>query len=129
MRGVDTNVLVRYIVQDEPDQAREATKALETPHERFVVCQLVLCELVWVLGSAYGYERAQITRVLRQIMKTVQLIVELPEQVYRAIDGYERGDGDLADFLIYERSLAMGAEEVITFDRKLMRSNGFSAPH
>lgn len=74
MIGLDTNVLVRYIVQDEPAQARSATQLIErvlTPEHPGFVNYVVICELVWVLESAYGFARAQIIPVLRQLLATV----------------------------------------------------------
>ena len=71
MTGLDTNVLVRYLTQDDPEQAAAASRAIEevvATGEACFVSTVCLCELVWVLDAAYGYGREQIARALRQIL-------------------------------------------------------------
>lgn len=129
MIGVDTNVLVRYLVQDDPDQSRRATAFFEREQdESFFLSSVVLCETVWVLSFAYRYRRGRIAAVLRQILRTSQFEVEEPESARRALDLYEQGQGDFADFVILERCHTAGCDTVATFDRKLQRSAGFSSP-
>lgn len=63
MIGLDTNVLVRYITQDDPQQAEQATRLIETRcagADPGCIAQIVLCELVWVLSRAYGYSKPQV---------------------------------------------------------------------
>lgn len=129
MTGVDTNVLVRYLVQDDAAQARKAAAFLERENASgFFLGQVVLCELVWVLSFAYGYRKVEIMAVLRQLLRTAQFVIEGPEAVRRAIDRYDQGSGDLSDFLILESALEGGCDSVVTFDRKLHRTPGFSSP-
>jgi len=129
MIGIDTNVLVRYLVQDDPTQSRRATAFFESERNAtFFLSTVVLCETVWVLSFAYGYRRAQIVAVLRQILRTAQFVVEAPESARRALERYEQGHGDFADFSILESCRAVGCETVATFDRKLQRTPGFSSP-
>lgn len=128
MIGVDTNVIVRYLVQDDPAQSRRATALFEREGEQFHLGQIVLCELVWVLSFAYGYRRGQIVPVLRQLLRTAQFEIEAPDIVRRAVEDYARGKGDFADLLIRERNEAAGCGSTVTFDRKLQRVQGFGAP-
>ena len=75
MIGLDTNVLVRYLTQDDPAQARKATQVIEAGVEQgegFYLTSIVLCELVWVLEDAYGYNRGDIQAVLDRILRTAQ---------------------------------------------------------
>ena len=75
MKGLDTNVLVHYLVQDDPDQAAVAVQALEAGagrNDRFLIQPAVLCETVWVLDSVYGYAKEEIVQVLNMVLRTVQ---------------------------------------------------------
>ena len=82
MIGLDTNVLVRHLIQDEPRQSRVASACIENQcsrEEPGFINRVVLCELVWVLESAYGFERARIAPVLESILQTAQFRVEDPQ--------------------------------------------------
>jgi predicted nucleic-acid-binding protein len=81
MIGLDTNVLVRYLTQDDPGQARKATHVIETAVEQgelLSITSLVLCELVWVLEDAYGYGRRDLQTVLERILRTAQFRFACP---------------------------------------------------
>ena len=128
MRGVDTNVLVRFLVGDDPDQASRATNLFAratTEGERLFVAQIVVCELVWVLGYAYDKSRSEIASGLERLLRARQLLFEDVDQIQGALERFAAGEGDLADWLIWERSRANGAERVVTFDGRLLRSPEF----
>jgi len=79
MTGIDTNVLVRYLVQDDAEQARKATHFISNEcasDNPGLINRIVLCELVWVLESSYGYPRAQVAFTLEKILRTTQFKVE-----------------------------------------------------
>jgi predicted nucleic-acid-binding protein len=129
MRGVDTNVLVRFLVGDDPDQEARAASLFAratAEGERLFVSQIVVCELVWVLGYAYDRGRAQIAAGLETLLRARQLSFEDVDQVRAALERFAAGDGDLADWLIWERSRAAGADRVATFDGRLLRSPEFA---
>ena len=131
MIGVDTNVLVRYIVEDDPEQSPKAFAMIERlldRDERLFVPQLVICELVWVLSHAYRYERDAVVTILNTLRRSAQVVIEDPDQVKRAVDAYAAGSGDLADFLIAERAAAEGCSAVATFDRALHADPRFRPP-
>lgn len=90
--------------------------------ERLFVPQIVVCELVWVLGYAYDRGRAQIASGLEILLRARPLSFEDVDQVRAVLERFAAGDGDLADWLIWERSRAAGAERVVTFDGRLLRS-------
>ena len=128
MRGVDTNVLVRFLVGDDPGQASRAASLFTratAEGERLFVAQIVVCELVWVLGYAYDKSRSEIAAGLETLMRARQLTFEDVDQLRAAVERFAAGDGDLADWLIWERSRAAGAERVVTFDGRLLRSPEF----
>ena len=117
MIGLDTNVLVRYLVQDDAAQARAAAQLIEgvLTAERmgFVSC-IVMCELVWVLESAYGFGRTQIVPVLRQLLATVEVRIESADTVALALRSYESDAADFADHLVALLNQNHGCEATYT---------------
>ena len=122
MIGLDTNVLVRYLTQDDPAQSRRATRAIEESveggEELFIAC-VVMCELVWVLREAYDYRRGVVADVLEQVLRTAQLRFENKDQLWLALHDYRRGKGDFADYLVGRICAQFGCEKVLTFDRAI----------
>lgn len=129
MSALDTNVLVRFLVRDEPAQARRAkalVDALEDREERAYVSDIVLCELVWVLARSYGLARSDIASALRRLVTARQLRFDSVDNVLRALGAYENGKGDFADYLIREHARAAGCSVVMTFDQRLLAEEGFA---
>ncbi len=124
MTGVDTNVLLRYIVRDEPTQAARAARELERG-ERFLVGSIVLCEVVWVLESGYGFSRRDIVVTLERILATAQFEIEAKDLALAALDDFRRSTADFSDCLLGRRNRAAGAAETVTFDRSLKGLEGF----
>lgn len=133
MKGLDTNVLARYLVRDDPAQfaaaAREIDRVAEKG-ERLLLAPIVLCELVWVLDSAYGCRRPDITAVLEQILRTAQFEVLEKDLVWGAWEDYKNGKGDFADYYMGRCHRQAGAEKTVTFDKALIASPFFEVlPH
>jgi predicted nucleic-acid-binding protein len=132
MIGLDTNVLVRYVVQDDARQARLASKAIEThcsaEHPGFVAL-LVLVELVWVLDRGYGYSRAQVAAVLEGLVASAELLVEQPDLARTAIATYGSTGMDFADCLIGLVNRSRGCTTTLTFDRRAAKSGNHSLLH
>ena len=124
MTGVDTNVLVRYIVRDEPTQAARASRELERG-ERFLVGSIVLCELVWVLETGYGFSRRDVAVTLERILATAQFEIEAKDLALGALDDFRRSTADFSDCLLGRRNRAAGVAETVTFDRSLKGLVGF----
>lgn len=125
MRGLDTNVLVRYLTQDDPGQSRRANTIIAEATARGEPCVIdviVLCELVWVLREAYGLDRATVAETLEKVLDTAQLVVEEASLARRALNDYRRGRGDFADYLIGWRNRQSGCSDTVTFDRALGRN-------
>jgi len=126
--AVDTNVLVRYLVADHPQQAkvaRERLAELSTDRPGFI-CREVMIELVWVLRRAYGFSREQVCREVEELLATEELEIEAAHDTARAIHRYRRGDADFADFMILGAAQRTGASTVWTFDRSMARLEGVS---
>jgi predicted nucleic-acid-binding protein len=122
MIGLDTNVLVRYLVQDDPVQSRRAERAIAAAAgagERLFLGIIVLCELVWVLETAYGYAQGEIQGALEQILLTDQFEIEESDDVWLALGDYRTSGADFADALIGRRNLGAGCARTLTFDRSL----------
>lgn len=117
MRGLDTNVLVRYLTQDDPEQSRRAARYIEA--DTCFINSIVLCELVWVLESAYDYPRPVIAEVLEKIFMTGGFQVEDRDMAWSALGDYRRTRADFADCLITRRNRAAGCEETGSFDKNV----------
>ncbi len=122
MIGLDTNVLVRYLTQDEPAQYAKAAAFIEAATEKgeqFLVNAAVLCELVWVLGSVYQYSRDEIADALEQMFATAQFEIERLDEARQALSDFRRTRAGFSDALIGRINRALGAEHTATFDRGL----------
>ncbi len=128
MKGLDTNVFVRYLVKDDEKQAEKASayiRKIASSGESCFINYIVLRELVWVLESAYGFHEKEIADVLDKILIIKQFEIELKDIVRQAIHDYRHGKGDLADYLIGRINHASGCDATITFDRSLKPSSSF----
>jgi predicted nucleic-acid-binding protein len=129
--ALDTNVLVRFLVEDDPGQGRRAKALLQKAVDSSAPClvsDVVLCELVWVLQTSYKLDRKEIGQVLERLLRAQHLTYSAADRLSRAAGAYGSGRGDYADYLIRELAREAGCEAVATFDRALLREPGFIAP-
>ena len=126
MIAIDTNVLVRYLVRDDADQAEAARALLEglTPGRPGFICREVAIEVVWVLERAYRFPRSRISDVVVELVATDSLVVEAADDVAGAALRYRQGGADFSDLMILAASARAGAGPLHTFDRKLARMEG-----
>lgn len=127
MRGLDTNVLLRPIAQDDPSQAAVVEKffrEVEAQGERLFVSTIVLCEICWALRG-YGYSRSEIAATVERLLATALFELQDRELVRRALMQYREGRADFADYLIGWQSRHAGCLDTVTFDRKLEGALGF----
>lgn len=125
MIALDTNVLARYAVADDPRQAAAARRLIEsscTAESPGVVSLVVLCELVWVLGQGYRYRRPQVALVLRRLLAAQDLAVERSELAWQALNLYEEGTADFSDYVIGLCGRQEKAAVTCTFDRRAATS-------
>lgn len=128
-RGLDTNVLVRYLTQDDPIQARRANAIIDgtlAKGGRCYVSVVVLCEIVWVLRGAYGFARKAVLLTLDRVLETSGFLVEDRDSVRDALEEFRGGRGDFADYLMGVRNRKAGCSTTVTFDRSLEGSELFS---
>ena len=126
MIALDTNVLVRYLVRDDEQQAESARALLEslTTERPGYACREVVVELVWVLERAYGVSRERIATILQELVATQSLMVEAADDVARAAFRYQSGGPGFSDLMVLAAAERSGARPLYTFDRKAARLEG-----
>lgn len=118
MIGLDTNVLVRYIMQDDPKQSPKATKLIESldGDNPGYITMVSVVELYWVLTSSYELTGQQVALALEAILRTKQFLVERADQVMRALRVFGDSKADFADCLIERSASGAGCGQTMTFD-------------
>ena len=121
MTAVDTNVIVRYLVADDPGQAEAARLLLEqlTPDNPGFICREVVIEAAWVLERSYRFPRTRITEALMDLTASDSLVVEDGDDVVAAAHRYRQGGVGFSDLMILAAAERAGALPLYTFDRRL----------
>lgn len=128
MIGLDTNVLVRYIMQDDAKQSALATRLVESLSAEapgFVPLVSVV-ELAWVLFAAYELDRAQLVEAFEGLLRTKELVVDRAETVWKALRVFQGANADFADCLIERSAAAAGCERTMSFDRGAVKGCGMT---
>jgi predicted nucleic-acid-binding protein len=128
MIGLDTNVLVRYLTQDDAAQSQQATELLErrlSEANPGFISLVAMAELVWVLDRAYRMAARQIAGAIERILQTEVFVIEKEQEVFAAMIALRQGGGSFADALIAELGLQAGCSYTLTFDIKAARLPGF----
>ena len=128
MIGLDTNVLVRYIMQDDPKQSPKATQLIESLNSDspgFVSIVSVI-ELYWVLTSCYALSNLQVKQALEALLRTKQILVDRADQVVRALRVFADGKSDFADCLIERTAAGAGCTGTMTFDSGAAKHAGMT---
>lgn len=129
MIGLDTNVIVRYLAQDDPVQSAVATRVFEewlSPSEPGFVASVALCEVAWVLARAYKTPRDKVGEPIQVLLEATELQVEHRNAAMRALARFRAGVADFSDCLIGEIAAEAGAKTTLSFDRKACRSELFT---
>jgi|SRR5208283_300277 len=129
MIGLDTNILVRYLTQDDPVQSAKATEILEkqlSEENPGYISIIVMVETVWVLDRAYGFKAQEIAAAIEGILQTDVLVVENEQDVFTAMLSYKAGEGAFADVLIAALAARAGCSHTLTFDRKAAKLPAFA---
>ena len=128
MIGLDTNVLIRYLTQDDPVQSAKATEVIErrlTAKNPGFVSVVVMVETVWVLDRAYSLTAKEISTVVEHLLQVEVLALENEQEVFTAMVALKQGRGSFSDALIAELGVRAGCARTLTFDRKALRLPGF----
>ena len=124
MIAIDTNILLRYLVEDEPEQAALAINLIEnrlTADNPAFVALTVIVEIAWVLNRRYRIAPTEIGEIIKRLISAPQFVVERFALIERAIGS---GHTDLADAIIHETGRKAGASKTLTFDHAFARFNG-----
>ena len=128
MIGLDTNVVIRYLVQDDKKQSAAATRFIEKSLSTDVpgyINHITLCEIVWVLQRCYDVTEQQLRDIIEGLLTTKQLIVENVEVAWKALRAYDANSADFCDALIGQANVQSGCEHTVTFDKKAASLPGF----
>ena len=128
MIGLDTNLVIRLLTRDDPDQLRRAEQAIErrcSENEPALINRIVLVEVVWVLSRVYKYSRSEIVGAVEALLQVRELTVESPEEVWEALHLYSGGNADFSDYFLSLLNRKHGCETTLTFDSKAARSDLF----
>ena len=131
MIGLDTNILVRYLTEDDSVQSAKATEIIEqrlTASNRGFVSIVTMAEIVWVLDRAYGLSDKEITAAIERMLQVEVLLIENEQEVFAAMIALKRGQGAFADALIAELGAKAGCTHTLSFDKKALRLPGFTLP-
>lgn len=131
MIALDTNVLVRFLVEDDAAQSARAAhlieRAIKTGEPMFVP-DIVLAEVAWVLNRAYEIPKRELLEVFRKLLAARHLVFASSDLLSSALNGWERGKGGFSDYLVRAQAEARGCDRVATFDRALLKERAFFAP-
>jgi predicted nucleic-acid-binding protein len=126
--GLDTPVVVRYLAQDDPRQSAIASRLFEktlTRERPGFISLVTLCQIAWVLGDAYGADRAAVRTVVEGLLAARQVVIEDADLVWKALRAWERSAGDFSEALISQILAARGCERTVTFDKVAAKLPGF----
>lgn len=129
MIGLDTNILLRYLVRDDPDQAQKATGLIERHLSRTrpgFIGDVVLVEMAWVLSRGYRLRKVDLAQVLERLLAVEVFAFESAQDVADAVALMREGH-DFADALIGAAARKAGCSYTVTFDRKALRLPSFAA--
>jgi len=131
MIGLDTNVVVRYLAQDDPVQSPLATHLIEfrlSEENPGFISVVAIVETVWVLDRAYGLADHEIAATLERVLQADTLVVEHEQEVFTATMALKEGTGSFSDALIGALGTRAGCSCTLTFDKTALRLPGFELP-
>jgi predicted nucleic-acid-binding protein len=123
MIGLDTNILIRYLAQDDPVQSAKATQLIEsfTEQNPGFVSVVVVAETAWVLERSYKLPDAEIAAAIERTLQTGVFLIEREQEVFAGMIALKEGHGSFADALIGALNTRAGCTRTVTFDRKASR--------
>jgi predicted nucleic-acid-binding protein len=130
MIGLETNILVRYLAQDDPVQSPKAGELIErrlTEENPAFVSVVAMAETAWVLERAYGLTDQEIAACIERVLQIEVFVVENEQQIFTAMIALKDGRGTFSDALILALGDKAGCSRTVTFDRNALRLSGFVA--
>ena len=129
MRGIDTNILIRFLTRDDEEQAKRAAQIISeecTEENPGFLTNIVLIELVWTLSRIFQYSPPQIVIALKALLNARELSFESPDEVKAAVHYYGEGKAGFADYLLGAVARTHGCSDTMTFDKKAAKLDLFS---
>lgn len=128
MIGLDTNVLVRYIMLDDAKQSPKAAKLVEslTVDAPGFVSIVSIVELGWVLSSSYGLTRQQLAQAFEALLRTKEIVIDRADHVLKALRVFKATSADFADCLIERSAVSAGCARTMTFDTGAAKTAGMT---
>ena len=129
MIALDTNVLLRLLLNDDPRQSRQAQAIIDRSvdlGQAVLLPDVVLCEVEWVLSSAYDFPRRRIAQTLRRLLHGTEFTFANRAAVNAALDSYAGGKAEFSDYLIGAMATVAGATTTFTFDHALRSDDDFT---
>ncbi len=129
MIGLDTNVLVRYLVEDDEGQHKKAVTLIDSyagKKSSIFINNIVICELIWVLERAYHYQKTQLIPLLKDILATVEFSFEDHKILWMSMLEYETVGADFSDILISNLNITKSCTNSFTFDKKASNLQSFT---
>jgi len=126
--GLDTNVIVRYLAQDDPQQSRKATDLFErhlTVEEPGFISIVAMAETVWVLERSYGLSARELASAIERMLRIEVVSIENEQEVFTAMIALKGKRGSFADAMIAALGAKAGCRHTLTFDEKALRLSGF----
>ncbi len=123
MNALDSNVLLRYVIDDDPIQSARAARLIDSELTVFApgfVSLVVICETIWAMTQTYGLPRANVVRTLAGLLDMAHLEIEARDIVRQAL----LLPGDIADAIIHLIGQQNGCTRTLTFDKKFARLDG-----
>ena len=128
MKALDTNILARYLRDDDPVQSRRAAHFIQRAireKQPLYLNHVVLCELVWILTAVYEHRKDEVVKMLETVLLTGQFQLEDKSSIEQALEDYKKSKADFPDCLIGRRNRTCGCETTLSFDRKLKAIDTF----
>lgn len=121
MIAIDTNILVRHIIQDDAEQSKKASdliKKYSGIESSIFINNVVICEVAWVLESVYNFSKQQIIEVLKAILTSFEFCFEDLQVLWISLIEFEKSSADFPDILIGQINKSKNASTTYTFDKK-----------
>lgn len=128
MIGLDTNVVVRILTRDDPEQVKSALDAISnqcSEKDPGMINCIVLVEVVWVLSSSYRYKREQIVAAVEKLLQVRELTIQYPDEAWQALHLFRDHAGDFSDYYLAAVNRGKGCRTTLTFDAKAARNGLF----
>jgi predicted nucleic-acid-binding protein len=126
MIGIDTNILARFLAQDDVEQSRRSDSLLQTfsPQAPGFVSLVSLIELTWVMRSRYHVSKSELIQSLERLLDSPELVIESQRAVAEAIKRFSAAKTDFADCLIERSGHLAGCQHTATFDANAAKTAG-----